>query len=348
MPSEGDAYASKASWAAGGGLNLLRPRSAPEAGLATARAASLAQVEAQAGIRLRQPLDRVYEGRAQHLDQTAAGLLACAPGREERPQAVALGVAVVLAGAGLRRRPREVVRHGGEEHHAEREAVSRERVVAARVHLGGLVVPLAPTLALPAVPQGGRCPEVDDLDHVVLSLLRQQDVLEGQVPVRDAQLVKPPHREEDLDDDGLRTNLVVAPGTAREVDPREQVALRGERRDDVRRQAVAVDAVQVAGEGEADPVQVLHDPEIVPGLFLGPRVLIVELDRAVAHPRGGHALHRHPHTAELERLHQLDDALVRLRVLQLLHQHVLARVPALHAAGRLPSPLKQGTCWTTW
>mmetsp|Transcript_23505 Transcript_23505/g.74488 ORF Transcript_23505/g.74488 Transcript_23505/m.74488 type:complete len:373 (+) Transcript_23505:236-1354(+) len=261
---------------------------------------------------------------------------------EELPEAEQAHVLVQLARAAPGGGPRVVLGRHGEGDHPEREGVGEVRVVlGVRVHLGSLVGLLAADLS-PAPAREGDHSEVDDLHLQLVLLLRQQDVLQREVAVRDAKVMQPPHARRDLPHDRLHGLLARAARLGVAVAPAEEVAPSGQARDHVGVLLIAEDVEELAGKRVADLVQLPHDAQVVPGLLGGGRVVVLEVLGGEPDPLRGHPLDGHLDAAlGLRRPHQVDPPVVPYRLLELRDHGVSARVPVLDRLGDLLHRLLQ-------
>mmetsp|Transcript_42317 Transcript_42317/g.122849 ORF Transcript_42317/g.122849 Transcript_42317/m.122849 type:complete len:262 (-) Transcript_42317:354-1139(-) len=218
--------------------------------------------------------------------------------------------------------PGVVVNAHGEDRDADREGVCGEGVHwhVPHVDLWGLVGSLAADLVGDDTVRG-RHPEVNELHlGIRAGTALQQDVLQGDVAVRDAQLVQPSGRGEDLGGQRAHVRLARWAGLRHGgvVAPREQVALRAEFRRHEHFGRIPVNAVELADVGEAHCGEALDARYVIPRLLGGTGVLTIELLRRRADPANRHALDGHG-LVDLRVLHKLDAPLVPLCLLQVLH-----------------------------
>mmetsp|Transcript_58241 Transcript_58241/g.125104 ORF Transcript_58241/g.125104 Transcript_58241/m.125104 type:complete len:295 (+) Transcript_58241:451-1335(+) len=209
------------------------------------------------------------------------------------------------------------------------------------MHLGRLIDLLASHL-LPAGTLQGRHSEVYDL-HLQQPIARivEQDILEGNVSVRNAQVMQSPNRREDLHRNGQHRDLALLARTRLSGAPREEVALGGQGGDDVGVLLVAKDALQVHGVWEAPPVQAPQEPDVAPRKFGRVGMPVSEVVRPQRHPRVGHALHRNLLFRRAVAQHHVHVTPVPQSVLEALHHSEVARVPRPYALAELIHALVQ-------
>mmetsp|Transcript_34348 Transcript_34348/g.74968 ORF Transcript_34348/g.74968 Transcript_34348/m.74968 type:complete len:289 (+) Transcript_34348:540-1406(+) len=171
----------------------------------------------------------------------------------------------------------------------------------------------------------------------------QEDVLQRDVPVRDAHLVQPPHGAEDLGDDGSHDLLALPARRGVAVAPVEEVAAGAEGRHDVGLLLVREDAQELADIGVPVVVQVLDDTHVIPRPLRCRWVGSREFLRPTLDPLRGHDLHGH--LALGAHGHQVYTAVISNRVLQQLHRAESFVVEWFRTPGELRHDLIQfGWC----
>eukprot|EP00429_Kryptoperidinium_foliaceum_P087506 CAMPEP_0176192790 /NCGR_PEP_ID=MMETSP0121_2-20121125/5152_1 /TAXON_ID=160619 /ORGANISM="Kryptoperidinium foliaceum, Strain CCMP 1326" /LENGTH=314 /DNA_ID=CAMNT_0017531487 /DNA_START=260 /DNA_END=1202 /DNA_ORIENTATION=+ len=213
------------------------------------------------------------------------------PPAKELANAHHRGASEELALANLSASPGVVLGAHCEDHHANGERVEQERVDGAvAVALRRLVGALAPDLAPdPALHRGHR--EVDQPDLHLRARPAQQDVLQGDVAMRDPQVVQPTNGVDDLRYDRQHVGLALRPWRRHGLTeaPIEKVALRAKGRRDDGLLLGAEDAVQAADVGKVHRGQEAKQADVDPRLLRGVGATLVKLLGPGADPAVRHA-----------------------------------------------------------
>mmetsp|Transcript_53949 Transcript_53949/g.151610 ORF Transcript_53949/g.151610 Transcript_53949/m.151610 type:complete len:268 (+) Transcript_53949:536-1339(+) len=200
------------------------------------------------------------------------------------------------------------------------------------MHLRRLVCGLADGLH-PGPLRAGHA-EIDDPDGEGILAFREQDVLQGQVSMRETEAVQPPHGVEDLHDHRQQASLPGAPRrVAHGAAEREEVPLRRQLGDDVGALVVPVDAHEAAGVGEAAAAQLRDRQYVEPGPLRLLRVSRRELLGARADPLVRDSLRGHEPPLNNVGRHQHLPAISR-SVHQLTNEGEAVRLPRGDARGR--------------
>mmetsp|Transcript_19724 Transcript_19724/g.62531 ORF Transcript_19724/g.62531 Transcript_19724/m.62531 type:complete len:266 (-) Transcript_19724:298-1095(-) len=233
----------------------------------------------------------------------------------------------------LRRLPRIDMQRQAEEHHAERERVAQESVVhvpgmCLRRSVGGLAGALAVGAA---ARERGHGVVREPHGRLAARRVRDEEVLEREVPVHNPELVQQHHRVDHLHHHGVEEVLTVLAGRGLPRAPREQVAPRRQGRHDVHVLRVVEDAVHLAGVGVAPGVELLEQPHVHPGPLRVVPVRAVEGPRPALHPGPAHDLHGDALPAAASHLPLLHAAAVPRGLLQGADEAEGALVPGLRA-----------------
>mmetsp|Transcript_32695 Transcript_32695/g.78141 ORF Transcript_32695/g.78141 Transcript_32695/m.78141 type:complete len:251 (+) Transcript_32695:474-1226(+) len=198
------------------------------------------------------------------------------------------------------------------------------------MHLWSLIRLLAANLP-PAYPIGCGHAKIDELHLLTTCCICEENVLKREVPVRNTQVMKPPHTNEDLPHDRKHYCLSGCSRPWIPVTPREQIANSCESCRDVRCLIVSENSQQLAGIRIPDGVQIPHQTNIHPGPFRCRGVLLVKLSRAFAYPPVWHPLHCNLLPVLL--LHEVHPAVVPNSFLQEGLQDKLLWIPRLNRRG---------------
>eukprot|EP00429_Kryptoperidinium_foliaceum_P117703 CAMPEP_0176291202 /NCGR_PEP_ID=MMETSP0121_2-20121125/55425_1 /TAXON_ID=160619 /ORGANISM="Kryptoperidinium foliaceum, Strain CCMP 1326" /LENGTH=489 /DNA_ID=CAMNT_0017632033 /DNA_START=308 /DNA_END=1777 /DNA_ORIENTATION=- len=329
------------------GTGALEVRHGPDAfsarGPLLIEEGQLAQGRPLSRLQLEQGFDDLGQVRRQCVgDHLAAAPVAKSALPEEAPEAEGRGVVEKAAAAARRALPRVVLQGHRENDDAESEGVGQEGVDdGLRVDLGSLVGGLPPHLALHRSAQR-RHAEVDELHLRPGVRPRDEEVLQGEVAVGDAEVVQHADGLDDVGDNGPDDRL---PPRARSRHglseaPVVEVPLLAEGARDHGLPAAAKEAVQAADVGVAHGPQEADEADVKPRPLLRLGVPRVELGGAAADPLVGHRLHRRepaPAGAVLHELHAAEVAAASWSSLAKVHLELLHGSTAAAASTRAAS-----------
>mmetsp|Transcript_102604 Transcript_102604/g.271515 ORF Transcript_102604/g.271515 Transcript_102604/m.271515 type:complete len:302 (+) Transcript_102604:581-1486(+) len=245
-------------------------------------------------------------------------------------------------------RPRIVLHSHREQCDPQSESIGREGVVPlAVVHLWCLVGFLPHMSSARPHIRGHR--EVDDLDAGPSVGLLQEQVLEADVPVPDAQLVQPTDRIQRLGNQRSDNGLALAPDTGQAEGPGEQVTIRGQRRHNVHAVGVLENTVEATHKRKPQVVQPLEHSDVDPRLLGSISVLLPKVLRPTADPIFWHLLYGAilfsllcTISARNLPAHEVNLPEIPLCILQLLHEGETTGLPRLHLRHDLLHGLLEG------